>query len=432
MEQSHVMNLLVMGSDSTVPVTAANSYIDDYTDLDDGAFSVCNDENMVLSAATVLTDDRVAQTGVKLVGRYGTKLVQSDMIKAEDIITYRGVADAADVEQVTHIGYNGTTGAIQAINDNLYKLKIIFQEAGRTGQSLYNTVSVFYRSDASATATEVAFAISDLLVKDFARLPENPVVLEVLNSAAVTAANGTKNGQEVTVVKGSKYVTFETDLTYHAAGDATLVAGDLLRIGSVTAGTALTSPVYKVVSISGLVVELDRAVTNASGTYDDAGGTSDIEVIPVASIGDYGFELTGVARTHVVGKRPFSKVSFTVGLENFGTTQLVYTTPMSLGAGNPEQIADLEWFTEGNAGYKYRADYMYPSSYTSRVTAGHMYNQLCITWASKSRAESIGGPGHNPKQLIIAIDTLYDDNDANDVCIDVLDAYATISSGIGV
>ncbi len=56
---------------------------------------------------------------------------------------------------------------------------------------------------------------------------------------------------------------------------------------------------------------------------------------------------------------------FTVGLENYGKLSLI-NNPMSHGAGNPEQIAELEWFTEGNAGYKYRATTCILAPYTSR------------------------------------------------------------------
>jgi hypothetical protein len=432
MEQSHVMNLIVLGSDSTVPVTAAAATIEDYADLDDGAFSVCNDENVVLSAASVLTDDRVALTGIKLVGRYGTKLVHTDMIKSSDIITYRAIADAADAEQVTHLGYTGSAGAIQIINDNVYKIKVDFYEQGRTGQGINDFVSVYYESDSSATGTEVVYGIEELLRLSFNRQAERPIYLRVLNSAALDT--NLDFDANVTVVNGSKFIVSAADWSTDGAVEIAAV-GDSIRLGSATetdAAVALGSSVYRVVAIPAAdTIELDRPVTGVSGTYT---ASTDVQLIKAATANaaSWGIEFHGIARTHIVGKRPHSKVSFTLGIEDFGTTTVTYTTAMSLGHGNPEQIEDLEWFTEGNAGYKYRGDYMYNPSYTSRVTSTSMYNQIAITWGSNSRSESIGGPGHNPKQLIIAIDTLYDDNDANDIVIDVLDAWSTIASGLGV
>lgn len=427
MDQSHVLNLMFALDDSTVPVTAAGSYIDEYTDLDEGACSVVNDENCVLSAASVLTDDRVKQTGVRIVGRLNNELYYSDMIKAEDLISYRGIAYSAAAEQITYIGYTGAAGSIRVINDNLYKMKIMFQQIGRTGQNRQETIDVCYKSDATATATEITFGLLEGLLGSLNAQPEDVITVGVRNSAAVTAANALDHN--ATVVQGSKFVTITTNLEYNGGG-ASVVVGDLLRIGTVAGATALTSNVYYVEElVSTTVVRLDRPVTDASGTY--ATGTDDIEVIPIASIANYGFVLTGVAQPWVLGKRQWSKISFTIGLEDFGETELSYNTASSLGMGTENQIRDLEYFCKGQTGYKYRGDYAY-TGYTSAVSVGDTFNQLCITWASDSRSESIGGPGHNPKQLIIAIETAYDNNDANDILIDVLDAYFDITSGIGV
>lgn len=425
MEQSHILNLLIAGSDSTVPVTASASYITSYASLDDGAFSVCNDQNMVLDATTVNTDDRVAQYGIRLVGRYGTKLVYSDLIEQNDIITAKGIETSAAAEQITFIGYTGTTNSIAVVNDNVYKLNIQVENLNRTGRGNPFPIDLMYRSDASATQTSVAFGIMGNLIPALAAQPEDCIKAELINSAAVTAANGTKTGQETTVVQGSKFVTFETDLGYAAAG-ATVVVGDLLRIGTIGGGTALTSSVYKVVALtSATVVELDRPVLEASGTYDDVGGTSDLEVIPAASIGNYGIRLTGVAPTWILGKRPWNKYIFKVSLGDFGSTIVTESTRAALGKGLENQIRDLEWFVNGEGGEKYRGDYMY-NAYTSRVEASATYKQISLTWASKSRSESIGGPGHNPKQLIIALHSTADNNDANDIIIDVLEAYTGV------
>ena len=424
MEQSHVLNLLIMGDDSTVPVTAGAAYIDEVTDLDDGAFSVVNDMNMVLDAATVLTDDRVADTGIRLVGRYGTKLVYSDFIKAEDIITARGTEPAAGVEQVTHIGYTAAGGAIQVINDTVYKVKVDFYEQGRTGQGMRDFVSIFYKSDATATGSEVTFGIEELLRKSFDRQAERPVRLNVINSAAIDANMNIDHN--VTAVNGSRFIVSAADWSTDGGVEVAAV-GDFIRIGSAAeanAGVALGSTVYRIVAIpAATTIELDRPFTGTSAAYT-ASANQELIKAATANAASWGLRLTGVAPTYVLGKRPYRKTSFLVGLEGFGTTQTTYTTAMSLGHGTEFQVRDLEWFCHGQEGDRYRADYMY-QGYTSRVTAAHIYRQISITWASDSRSESIGGPGHNPKQLIIAMDSLADNNDANDIVIDILNAYTT-------
>lgn len=428
MEQSHVLNLLVHADvGAATPTTAASAYINDLTDLVDGELAVVNDQNMVLSAATVLTDDRVAQTGIRIVGRYGSRIVYSDFIKAENIISVRPIVSANFAEQVTHLGYNGTSGAIQIINSNTYKLKVNFEQVGRTGQGMNDFVSAFVESDSSATGGEVVFEIEQLLRLAFNKQAERPIRMAVLNSAALVPNN--EFDQDITVVQGSKFIVSAVGYTT-VGGVITAAVGDFIRLGSATetdAAVALGSAVYKVVAINASVMELDRPVTGVSGTYT---ASADVELIQAATaeIANWGIRFTAIAPTHEVGKRPYSKIAFTLGLEDFGTTTVSYTTAMSLGNGEEEAIADLEWFTYGQSGFRYRADYMMPQ-YTSRVVSGTDYHQVAIAWASDSRTESIGGPGHNPKQLIIAAADTYANTEAPDIVFEVLEAYTTVDLG---
>lgn len=427
MEQSHVLNLLVHADVGAAPTTAANSYINDLTDLVDGELAVVNDQNMVLNALTVLTDDRVAQTGIRIVGRYGSRIVYSDFIKAENIISVRPIVSANFAEQVTHLGYNGTSGAIQIINSNTYKIKINFEQVGRTGQGMHDFVSAFVESDAAATGGEVVFGIEELLRLAFNKQAERPIRMAVLNSAALVPNN--EFDQNITVVQGSKFIVSAVGYTT-VGGVITAAVGDFIRLGSATetdAAVALGSAVYKVVAINASVMELDRPVTGVSGLYT---ASADVELIQAATAeaANWGIRFTAIAPTHEVGKRPYSKIAFTLGLEDFGTTTVSYTTAMSLGNGEEEAIADLEWFTYGQSGFRYRADYMMPQ-YTSRVVSGTDYHQVAIAWASDSRTESIGGPGHNPKQLIIAAADTYADTEAPDIVFEVLEAYTTVDLG---
>jgi hypothetical protein len=423
MEQSHILNLLIAGSDSTVPLTAGAAYISSYADLDDGAFSVCNDQNMVVDATTVLTDDRVSQYGIRLVGRYGTKLVYSDLIEQADIITAKGIETSAAAEQVTYIGYTGSANSIAVINDNVYKLNIQVEQIGRTGRGNPYPIDIMYRSDAVATQTSVAFGIMGNLVPTLAKEAEKPIVARLINSCALV--NNDRFTSTVTAVQGSKYLTFSAN--FATTSGLTMAVGDLIRIGDasddVTAAVALGSTVYKVITlVSATVVEIDRPFTGAGGV---ATASTDASLIPIATVGNYGIRLDGVAPTWVLGKRPWNKNIFKVGLTDFGSTIVTESTRAALGKGLENQIRDLEWFTQGEGGAKYRGDFI-SQGYTSRVEASGTYKQISLTWASKSRTESIGGAGHNPKQLIIALHSTADNNDANDIIIDVLEAYTGV------
>jgi len=131
MEQMHVMNL-VIAEDVGVSTTAAGQRIDALADLVDGEWKMVNDENLILDAATVLTDDRAVITGFRFLGRVDNELVRTDMIRLDDIINIRARDYLAATQQVTHVGYTGAGGAIQVLNNNVYKIKIDFYESGRT------------------------------------------------------------------------------------------------------------------------------------------------------------------------------------------------------------------------------------------------------------------------------------------------------------
>lgn len=422
----HIINLLVGGNTGAAPTTAANSYITGIDSLADGELAVVNDQNMVLSAATVLTDDRVAIHGIRIVGRYGSGLVYSDFIKAGDIISVNPIAADAGNEQTTFIGYNGTSGSIDAIANNVYRLKVEFMQTGRTGQGMREFFDLFYKTGAAATQASIAFGIEPLLRKYF-----NDKVDDCAETAVITAATVTNTDRfanAATVVKGSKFVTLATNLNNTHGTAVAAGIGDYVRLGTAAGeigAVALGSPLYKIVGITNTTtLELDRPVTGASGTYTAATAASWIPAATVEAAAS-GIKVTGLPLTHIPGKFPYQRIVMNISGTDFGGTSFS-TTAMKLGNGRAEQIKDLEWFTHGNTGYRYRVDYMY-DGFESRVTAGALYKQLAIAWASDSRAESIGGPGHNPKQLIIAVHNSVAAAHANNVILGILAAYTTIA-----
>ena len=347
---------------------------------------MANDQNLILSAASVLTDPRVAVSGFKLLGRNDNNLISSDYIRLNDIISITPTDVLAAAEQVTHLGYNGTAGAIQIINDNIYKIKVDFHEEGRTGQGKQDFLTAFYTSDSAATGGEVVFAIEELLRLASNKQAERPVQFGILNSAALDA-NMTIS-DNVTVVNGSKFIVTAAAWTT-TGGVVTPVAGDFLRVGSATetdAAVALGSIVYKVIAVSGTVIELDRPVTGVSGIYTTDADVSCLQAA-TAEAASWGMRMTGIARTHTVGRRPYSKVRFTVGLENFGTTTVVYTTAMTLGHGNFRAIRDLEYFCHGNTGDRYRGDYMYLGYTTNVAASASNFVQVSLVWAPGARTE---------------------------------------------
>jgi len=95
----------------------------------------------------------------------------SPKLTKNTIVAHRGTSYAADVQQVTFIGDNGTTGDINAVNDTEYSLSVSFE----WDKSLYShrrdVKHYSYTSDATATSTEIATALVALMNSDadFAR-----------------------------------------------------------------------------------------------------------------------------------------------------------------------------------------------------------------------------------------------------------------------
>lgn len=334
-------------------------------------------------------------------------IVESPLISYDNIVSKNAANYAADAEQKTYIGYNGTTGSIAVSNSDEYYIHLDRRDGSKTwGEHTLYKLLAAYKSDATATQTEIADALVVNAVKNLAieKARSGRAVNQVgrINSATVTAANGFKNTQDVTVVKGSSVITCTTDVTYEAAGGETLVVGDYVRIGSVSGGTALTSGVYKVTAISTVYVTLDRPVLEASGTYTAVDGTSDIEVIPAATAiaGDWGIMIESLAVKFTPGLFKNTQVTFEASLsEAFGSTLITENTSASKGVGTYEEVAEVEWFLRGNRGEPYRvADY--PVQKNLNATSGKTYDVIVVNY-NNDNSTDINGKVYSPATLLI-------------------------------
>jgi len=331
-------------------------------------------------------------------------LYEYDLIKTKTAAVY-----AAGAEQLTYIGYNGTTGSITATNSDIYTIRVLRNDWSKTwGEHGFFKFAASYESDASATQAEVADALVANMAKNFEeeKLKSGVEVTRVgmINSAAVTAANGFKNTQDVTVVNGVAAVTCTTDVTYEAAGGATLVVGDYLRIGSVGGGTALTSNVYKVTAIDGVVVSLDRKVTEASGTYTAVDGTSDIEVIPSATAvaADYGLSLQSRPVKFVPGKFKYQNITFEVTLSDaFGSTLITEDTAAAKGVGTYKEVAEMEWECRNNGRDAHHLSDSYPVTENLNADSAKTYDMIVVHFENKN-ARRLQGYDYSFFSLVIA------------------------------
>lgn len=435
MTQNDVMQLLI-GKDvgASSPSNSVGDSITSYSDLIDGEIAVTNAHNVVLSATSVLTDDVVKEQGIKLILRDGTELIQSDLIKQENILHFKTQVDVADAEQVSYIGYNGTSGEIEAANSKLYVVRINMKEQDVTGFGQELILNSPYKSDASATQLEVALGLVQSLSRTLRRQTVPPIQAELVCDVAYAATAAFAGA--VTFVKGQQYVTCGTNTDYNTNVD--LAVGDYVRFSDAqaTTGCLTTDGIYRVEELtSSTVFKVDRPIEEESFSAV-ASGKACATVLTAAKMAaaDLGIKLSGVERAFTVGKTPWSKVSFTIGLDSsssFGDTPVTYSTAMTLGQGNYEQIAELEWNLLGNDGNPYPGDFMWTAA-RALATSGSTYDQMSITYYGDHSTEGVGGTPRRLKQLLVAIATGFSNNEGPDIVSDVLAAYTTQTSSIGV
>jgi len=417
--QNNVMTLLI-GKATGAPTTAAGSPIIGTASLADGELAVVNGHNIVLSAVTVLTDALAISQGVRVVQRSGTKLVFSDFIKRGNIKSYIGQTDSAATEQLTYVGYNGTSLAIEALNSNPYEMRVKLIEGDVTGFGSQPVIASLFKSDVSASQLEVASGIHLALAGSLAKNPEAPFRAERV--VKHTTANDSDN--ILTVINGSKYVTWTAAAT-HSVGTP-FVAGDTLRIGTAGSGAATTDPAYVLTSMAGLVGTLDvpfQGVTAAVPATD---------VAHITTPTDWGLKLTGLARGFTVGKQNSINniVRFLVGLDDFGTTTVTYNTAPGEGFGTYRQIAEMEWFLQGNEGNEDRRDFMHTTARADAVSTS-TYDTLSFDYWDDASA-GLAMFQRSLKQLIVALETGFTAGEASNIVVDILDNLGGSTSGIGV
>ena len=316
------------------------------TDLKSAAFAAATGEVGVFTKEGTRILGATATAGMEFViavsrGAGKSPLV-SDVIDGSKITVANAVTNEAATEQVTAVGYNGTSGLIADVATyagELYKVGILVHQF-LSGTDSEKLKAGYYQSQLTDGQAEIALGLAGSVIKNFSREVSNsdgdkPIVVKALcNAVGATEANN------ITVVKGESTVL--------AAGALTAVVGDYIRLGAPGGGATVASDVYKVVSISGLNYTLDRAVGTASGSY--ATGTADADVITAAAgaAGNWGVVLTGTPLPFNKSKKRYAKCRFDVTLnEAFGSTVASNTANASEGKGTPEAVAQLEKFLNG-------------------------------------------------------------------------------------
>lgn len=300
--------------------------------------------------------------------------------------TFSSVAYSAPADQVTYIGFNGTSGSIDEINNNLYQVNLEFSDWGSLSAENRYRKQGHYESGASASQEAVADGLVASLIRNFSRegiSPELPsTVARRLRFERVTSDAGDTLGAAfgpAVFTQGSKVVSV-ADVGDATGGTAPSV-GDYLRIG-----TAVTDPVYKVAAVDTTAdtLTLDVAYQGASATIADTA----LELITAAdaAAGNFGIKMTGIQEDFKLGKIKFTKIRFTTTLVDFGTTAVTNSVAATEGNGDGRRVAELEWFAKGNTGDHFRMGEPHLFEATLNAVTSSKYDTLTINLKHKQDA----------------------------------------------
>lgn len=296
-----------------------------------GIFTPAGTRITELTAATV-TEFIVVQSR----GANAAPIV-SPVIKKADVVKATRKTYVAATEQVDYIGYNTSSGSIEAINDNIYRIRLAMDESLTSNKGRIYVKDGVYQSDSTATQVEIANGLVTSLINNFKREPEKAMKFERVTNS--TIATGTLTTGTLDVRYGSPYVTAASDIDNSATG-TTMVVGDYLVILGVA---------YKVIALDNTnqIATLDVPY---QGTTNSAVPDANVTFIPAANAaaGNWGIKITGRPLTFSVGKIKYRKSRWVTSIQDFGTTTITNSVGASEGTGTTEQAQEKEWFYRGN------------------------------------------------------------------------------------
>lgn len=303
----------------------------------------------------------------------------------------------AAVQQVTTIGYNGTTGALPAANNTDFWIKVRKRDNDAANRS--QPMSLFagpVKTDASGTQAELACLLALSGNKNFKNEPANGYLKFGLLCSNAGTAVGTSADTVVGAIN-SKVVT----ITDGSGASLAFAVGDFFRLG-----TATTAEVYKVVATTKAAnttgtITLDRPLTSAVAL---AGDTSEKVTAANAATSDFGVTLTGKeAPFNVNSFRDYYANRFTATFSD-ATTLVTLTTGARNGNGVWQQVAMDEYMNYGFEGQngmlgvppQMRDQVVKIPGVAGYVAANCTYSALDIAWTEdiKGLVTNAGAKGN--------------------------------------
>ena len=383
---------------TTQSATGDGTLIDSYADLNDGEVALVDERSYTIENGS---PDMDTEDYVRFIKRDGTKLIPYPWFKVGKILSVNAETYSAPSEQITYVGYNGTTGNIDAENDTSYSGRIRFID-GFTPGGHEQEILFDYDSDSSGIASEIAIGLTNSIRKNENMFVEDAIdVTAVMDEAHGDNATG-GFGSAVTLVEGTKTFTASGGTYTTDGGTSTaLSAGDFVRFAaSATATATTTDSVYRIENVNGTTVTLDRPVAEPGGTYGAV--QTDVYSAAVGQAANWGVKITGVPRDVDPAYAPYFKNRFLLSLSNFGTTP-VTKTDADEGAGYGAAVAEEEYTSQFNLGNIQKNDSRRWKDISSATeTAG--YDTISIGVENDKNDTSIAPSGVQKTEFYLAFE----------------------------
>ncbi len=235
------------------------------------------------------------------------------------------------VQQVSIVGFNGTTGSLPAANETDFYIKIRKNDNDAANRS--QPMSLFagpVRTDATASQEELAFALVKNGIANFKDEPANNYLAFDVISDGTEAAIGTAT---LAATNGSRALTYSAAHSL-VVGDLVFIAGATYKVEAVPTTTTVTlSTPFEGTTVAALATGTAYATTHGKLT----------------AATNFGVRLTGVqADFNVNSFRDYYVNRFTVTFSNVST--LVTTSGARTGSGVWQQVAMDEYMSYGFEG----------------------------------------------------------------------------------
>lgn len=277
----------------------------------------------------------------------------SGIIKKANLVSAKCKAKAyvAEAEQIEVIGYNGSTGSIDVIDDNSYHIRINLRELVTSSHGGLYVKHGFYKSDLNATEQEIAQGLAVSLINDIVKEIDKPFLVQRLSDISLSSLVETYSP-----VKGQKWVAASTT--------PAVAVGDVWTCGS---GNGL----YVVTAVGpGNAIKLDAPWQEATASAQAA------ESATPAGTEAWGIKLTGLSLAFNVGKFHNAKSSWDTTLDGFGVTPFNRTQFATFGVGTERSVKELEWFAKGFEGEYFRMGE--PNLFAQTYQASGIYDLITL------------------------------------------------------